>query len=336
MTAINIVKQLLAGCRTTPANEQAQTFAPSNIALVKYWGKRDEALRLPVTPSLSLSLADRGTSSRITLIDSAHDKVSLNGKVIAADHPIMKRVVTFLDYFRFEHNYHYHLDTVNNIPVAAGVASSASAFAAVTQTLDQLFDWQLPRQQLSILARLGSGSACRSLWHGFVEWHCGHQSDGMDSYAQPLDAAWPELCIGLLFLDKEVKTVGSSEGMRLTQQSSPFYALWPQQVEQAMVTIKHAIAAKDFIALASCAEKNALAMHACMLTAEPALFYSRPATIAAMEQIWQLRRQGLALFFTQDAGANLKLLFLRQDYDKVATVFPTVELVQPFINGEYL
>lgn len=336
MTVSDCVTRLLAERALCPVNPSAQAFAPANIALVKYWGKRDEALRLPVTASLSLSLANRGTTTKISLLDSGYDRVILNGEVIAAAHPIMKRATAFLDYFRFDGDYHYQLDSTNTVPVGAGVASSASAFAAVVQALDQLFDWQLSPQKCSILARLGSGSACRSLWHGFVEWHCGEQVDGMDSYAEPLTDTWPQLCVGLLFLDKTMKAVSSSEGMRLTQRSSPFYTLWPQQVEEALIEVKTAIANKDFLTLGACAERNALAMHACMLTAQPPLLYSKAATVEAMEKIWQLRRDGLPLFFTQDAGANLKLLFLSQHYADVFAAFPTLELVQPFVKGDSL
>src|SRR5690606_27392346 len=108
--------------------------------------------------------------------------------------------------------------------------------------------------------------ACRSLWHGFVEWKRGEREDGMDSYGKPIETQWPQLCVGLLCFDTQRKKVSSRQGMQSTQFSSPFYAQWPKQVEESLSLVKTAIEKKDFLAMATAAEQNALAMHACMLT----------------------------------------------------------------------
>lgn len=219
-----------------------------------------------------------------------------------------------------------------DIPVAAGLASSACGFASLTLALNDLFDWQLPMHELSILARLGSGSAARSLWPGFVEWHAGQRVDGMDSFAEPLGFAWPELLIGILPLSNQEKSISSRQAMQQTVATSALYTNWPRKVAQDMVIIKQAIHAKNFALFAGTAESNALSMHATMLSSWPPICYFLPETIAAMHLIWKLRQEGLNLFFTEDAGPNLKLLFLQKDKQHLQDLFPSLDIIQLFDN----
>ena len=193
--------------------------------------------------------------------------------------------------------------------------------------LDQLFGWHASLQTLSILARLGSGSAARSLWSGFVEWQAGIKEDGMDSYGEPLQHAWPDLCVGFLALNEKQKPLSSRQAMKQTVQSSVLYEVWPKQVARDMLLIKQAIQEKDFSLLGATSENNALTMHATMLSSMPPICYFIPETIHAMHRIWQLRTEGLPLYFTEDAGPNLKLLFLKQDTQQIQTVFPEMSLV---------
>jgi diphosphomevalonate decarboxylase len=389
-------------------------FAPANLALCKYWGKRNNELNLPVTSSLSISLGNKGTYTYIShqlpptaaaatiatatttappAVNAAQlqrDIYVLNGIEIPAKTAFAKRLRAYLDLFRPTPDTHYYCKTISTIPVAAGLASSASGYAALVLALNQLYGWQLPMQQLSILARLGSGSACRSLWHGFVEWRrggkCGGNGDviisddsgaivdvddidniddvgdvddGMDSYASPLlrltsiegsDSAaeehhttaanlqhseqsveyWPELRVGILLINAGTKALSSRDAMQQTMATSPFYRSWPQQVEADLATIKRAIAIKDFALFGTTAERNSLAMHATMQAAHPAIIYSHPATIAAMQRVWELRRAAIPVYFTQDAGPNLKLLFLAQDATTITKAFPNIEIIAPF------
>ncbi len=325
-------------------------FAPANIALCKYWGKRDTVLNLPSAGSLSISLGPLGAHTRVSLQehpyrqddkhahnrqDQKHpcnrqDQIFLNGTLLAAEHHFSKRVSTFLDLFRLNVAQGFCVETHSNIPIAAGLASSACGFAALTLALDQLFDWQLSRSALSGLARLGSGSACRSLWQGFVEWHKGSQADGSDSIATPLSVHWPELRVGLLILNPAEKALSSRAAMQQTVATSGFYGSWILEQEKALIDLKHAVQAQDFEALGSLAEANALALHALMLTAKPAILYSNAQTIESMHQIWSYRKAGLALYFTQDAGPNLKLLFLAADEAQVRALFPALQIVSPF------
>ncbi|TAK73552.1 MAG: diphosphomevalonate decarboxylase [Gammaproteobacteria bacterium] len=313
-----------------PKHEKGLAFAPTNIALVKYWGKRDVELNLPVTSSLSIALLDKGAMTTITLQDQAYDTVVLNNQAIPAHSEFAKRISQFLDLFRPEKKWHVHIDIKMNIPAAAGLASSACGFASLMSALNDLFNWQLTLRQLSILARLGSGSAARSFWTGFVEWHAGVQPDGMDSVAEPLAIEWPMLRVGLLTMSEKQKPISSREAMQRTVDSSILYSAWPKKVMQDLAILKQALHTKNFSLLGGTAESNALTMHATMLASWPAVCYFLPETIAAMHQIWALRQQGMELYFTQDAGPNLKLLFLETDTHHVKANFPTVEIVKVF------
>ncbi len=312
----------------------ARAYAPSNIALCKYWGKRDQQLNLPVTSSLSVSLGDRGSYVALSISAASHDTIILNGNPVEPVSAFAKRFAIFMDLFRHSPApFYFHAEIISTIPVGAGLASSACGFASLVLALDQLFNWQLTPRELSILARLGSGSASRSLWSGFVEWQCGERVDGMDSHGIPLDVIWPDLCIGLLiFTDKE-KPISSRVAMQCTLETSPLYHDWPQHVAHDLALIKQAIIQKDFNLLAATAEANAVAMHATMQSAVPAIDYCLPATRAAMEKVWQLRKDGIAVYFTQDAGSNLKLLFLRHDLALVRQNFKHVEVVTPFLSS---
>lgn len=332
MKKSDIIQKILSGHHHDgePKNPQGLAFAPTNIALCKYWGKRDVELNLPMTSSLSIAVADRGAMTTLTVNDQPEERIMLNDDPVPADSDFMRRVTTFLDLFRQGKKWHLDINIKMNVPLAAGLASSACGFASLTSALNDLFNWRLSLRELSILARLGSGSAARSLWAGFVEWHAGIQSDGMDSYAEPLDAEWSTLCLGFLIVNDQPKTMSSRAAMQQTVDSSGLYGSWPKKVAQDLSMIKQAIKLRNFSFLGGTAESNALAMHATMLSSWPPICYFQPETIAAMHKIWELRRQGLEVFFTQDAGPNLKLLLLERDAPTIKEHFPTVEIVKLF------
>lgn len=330
MKKIDVVRQILAGKSNSIAKKTAQAFAPTNIALCKYWGKRNGEINLPMTASLSISLGDKGATTTISEIAARHDQITLNQQPIDIETAFAKRLAAFLDLFRPTPTTRYQVNTEMNIPVAAGLASSACGFAALVLALDQLYDWRLDPQSLSILARLGSGSASRSIWQGFVEWREGEAAHGMDSHGVSLPEQWPELRIGLHLLNTQQKPLSSREAMLRTVQTSQLYSAWPNQVRTDMQALKQALATKDFARLGQVAEANALAMHATMMSAWPPVIYSQPETIAAMRQVWQLRAEGIEVYFTQDAGPNLKLLFQANALAAIQTVFPQLQLCLPF------
>ncbi|OQW98034.1 MAG: diphosphomevalonate decarboxylase [Verrucomicrobia bacterium A1] len=321
------VAAVLAG-RVAPPGAAGSAYAPANIALVKYWGKRDAELNLPVTGSLSVSLGDAGT--RTSVAAAARDSFRLNAVAVDPGAPAAVRLAQFLDLFRSPACPGFAVESVNSVPTAAGVASSASGFAALVRALDALFGWRLDAKGLSILARLGSGSACRSLWDGFVEWRAGELPDGADSHGVPVDARWPELRVGLWILRDAPKPTGSREGMRHTVETSPLYAAWPSAVGRDLGTVRGAIASRDLERLGRTAEGNALAMHATAIAARPPVLYWLPESVAAMARVSGWRADGIPVWFTMDAGPNLKLLFEASAEPALRSAIPGLRTLVPF------
>ncbi|MDF2529461.1 MAG: mvaD idi [Gammaproteobacteria bacterium] len=329
LSKADVVNSLLKERSSEPAAAFAECFAPSNIALVKYWGKRNQAINLPLTSSLSISLDDKGTRTKISLSNKQQDEISLNEMPVPNHTEFASRLSHFLNLFR-PAGIHYKIETHSNIPIAAGLASSASGFAAMVKALDQFYAWKLLPSELSILSRLGSGSASRSIWEGFVEWQVGTREDGMDSHGVPLETTWPGLCIGLLIFNEKKKAIGSSEAMQRTVQTSKLYKSWPVQVADDLIEAKEAIKSQHFDLLGQTAEHNALAMHATMLSSWPPVLYSTHETFEAMQKIWQLRQDGISVYFTQDAGPNLKLLFLKPQQALLQSIFPNMQVIESF------
>lgn len=337
MKKADVIKSIL-GDRygKPPAHTSGKAFSPTNIALVKYWGKRNSELNLPVTSSLSISLANKGAETLIEASSEAQDTILLNAQPVESSAPFARRLIEFLNLFRANQKINFNITIQANIPVAAGLASSACGFAALVQALNKLYRWNLTPTELSILARLGSGSACRSIWDGFVEWQMGLRDDGMDSHGALINETWHEFCIGLLIMQDKEKTVSSREAMQRTVMTSSLYSGWSAKVQQDLLLVKSAIHSKDFDLLGKTAESNAMTMHALMLSAWPPITYALPETLTAMQTIWKLRQQGLALYFTQDAGPNLKLLFLTKDLTSVQEQFPSIEIIKPFIRSVHV
>lgn len=328
MNKIDVVTRILKQyVIVQPCKWRGQAFAPANIALCKYWGKRDPVLNLPTTASLSVTLQRYGAHCIISCNKAAQDEVLLNDQPMKLTSGFGQRVTNFLALFRSAAHYHFRVEFKLNIAFAAGLASSACSFAALVLALNDLFNWHLPSPALSILARLGSGSACRSIVTGFVEWHAGEDHDGMDSYAERLSYVWPELKMGFLLANTQPKALSSSVAMATTVASSPLYAAWPGKVIQDLTQIKTALAQRDFHLLGKTVESNALNMHALMLSSWPPISYALPATVAWMHEIWAKRASGMAVYFTQDAGPNLKLIFLRNEQQLIKEHFPAVEIV---------
>ena len=326
MTPTDFLAALLPA-RLIPG-ESGAAYAPANIALAKYWGKRDRALNLPVNGSLSISLSTLGTHT--TIRAAANDRITLNGTDAAADSILHRRTFAYIDLWRRGDPQPLHVETTNTIPTAAGLASSASGFAALARALVRYWQLDLPEGDLSALARLGSGSAARSLWHGFVKWERGTRDDGRDSIAAPIASDWQELRIALVEIDSGAKKTASGDGMNHTTATSPLYAAWPATAQADLAAIEAAIHARDFSALGSVAEANALAMHATMLAARPALCYLQAQTLTTLHRLWQARAEGLEIYATIDAGPNVKILCRARDEAAVRALFPQALWVNPF------
>ncbi|MEH6576591.1 MAG: diphosphomevalonate decarboxylase [Amphritea sp.] len=333
---MNISKQTVISAylppKVAPVNGDMESavFSPSNIALCKYWGKRDAELNLPINSSLSISLAHLGTHTRILLSESGQDEVWLNGQQVENSDSFASKVISFIELFRCGEKHALKVETENNIPTAAGLASSASGFAALMQAVDKFYGLGLPLEVQSAFARMGSGSASRSIFTGFVEWQMGHRDDGMDSHAIPLQATWPDLRVGLVKVSTSPKAVDSRSGMNRTVETAHLYQSWPLQAAADLEKLHQAIDESDFTLLGETAEQNALSMHATMIASWPPLLYWQPNSVAAMHSIWQLRASGVPVYFTMDAGPNIKLLFTVDAEAEVKRAFPDLEVVAPF------
>jgi diphosphomevalonate decarboxylase len=285
----------------------AAAQAQPNIALVKYWGKRDAALNLPVVGSISITLDALWTRTRVAFEPGlGQDEVSLNGRSEAGE---SKRVSLCLDLLRQRAgvNWRARVDSRNNFPTAAGLASSASGFAALIHAGDAALRLSLSDAEKSVLARRCSGSAARSIFGGYVEWAHGRLADGTDSVATPLldAAAWP-LRVAVAITSTAAKEVGSSEGMRRTAQTSPYQQAWIDTQEADLAVARKAILARDFETLADISEHSCLKMHALALAAQPGLLYWNGASVECMRRVRVLRGQGVPVFFTVDAGPQVK------------------------------
>jgi diphosphomevalonate decarboxylase len=299
-------------------------FAPTNIALIKYWGKRNQELNLPITNSLSFALPVGTTTSLSSHQD--HDVVTLNGTLQGHDSAFTKRLVNFVNKFR-PHNSFLKIDTVNQIPTAAGLASSASGFAALTLAMNELFNWKRSPHELSIIARQGSGSACRSLFSGFVEWHKGSQDNGEDSFAEPLNILWPEFKMGLWIFSEKEKPIDSRKAMQQTVATSPLFSAWPEIVASDLAKMRQALIEHNFSQVGEIAEHNALSMHAMMMGATPPILYWLKESVEAMHQVWRLRKTGVEVYFTMDAGPNLKLIYLEETKPLLQRLLPHANLI---------
>lgn len=302
----------------------ATAVAHPNIALIKYWGKRDERLVLPVTDSLSMTLDIFPTTTRVRLDPGAgHDEVTLNG--VPATGEAQRRVVAFLELVREQAGLPQRavVETGNTVPTGAGLASSASGFAALAVAAGAAYGLDLDATALSRLARRGSGSASRSLFGGFAIWHAGRDTGtatdaDLSSYAEPVPAGELDPALVIAVVNAGPKAVSSREAMRRTVDTSPLYRPWAASSKEDLADMRGALRRGDLDAMGEIAERNALGMHATMLAARPAVRYLSPATLTVLDSVLQLRRDGVAAYATMDAGPNVKVLCHRADADRVA------------------
>ncbi len=284
--------------------------AHSNIALVKYWGKKNIALNTPAVGSISLCLEALYTETGV-LFDPEleRDELVLNGR--PATEKERNRVSAFLDIIRRESGMKQaaRVESANNFPTAAGLASSASAFAALALAASRAAGMNPDGQSLSVLARMGSGSAARSLFGGFVEMHRGEREDGRDAFAEPLYSAdyWP-LHVIIAITSEASKKTGSTDGMELSRRTSPYYKAWVDSSEEDLAAMRGALAGRDFQKMAEISEYSCLKMHALAMASNPGLIYWNADTLELLHWVRALREKGTPAFFTIDAGPQLKII----------------------------
>lgn len=308
--------------RLTQPQSSTATACP-NIAFIKYWGDRDPQLRIPANSSISMNLEGLTTRTQVTFNPALKaDQLNLNERTTTGTP--LQRVSTFLDRIRKLAGLDCFADieSVNNFPTAAGIASSASAFASLALAASSAAGLKLSERELSRLARTGSGSACRSLPGGFVEWQAGedHLSSFAFSIAPPNH--WNLVdCIAVV--SQEDKSTGSTEGHTLAN-TSPLQAARLADAPKRLEICRRAILERDFEAMAHISELDSNLMHAVMITSSPALIYWQPATLEIMLAVQAWRKSGIPVFFTIDAGPNVHVFCTS---DTAAEIFRRLSLI---------
>jgi len=322
---------------------KASAVAHSNIALAKYWGKRDTELNIPAVSSISLTLEALSTRTQVEFSEHfERDIFVLDGNKVTGHQ--LQRVSRFLDIIRALASVSIPAKVIsdNNFPTSAGLASSASGFAALTIAAINALSLELSPQELSILARRGSGSAARSIFGGFVQMNSGSLQDGSDAFARQLyDQNYWDLRLLVLITSEQEKSIGSTQGMHLTADTSPFYESWITSADDDIQAMRRTIKSQDFQQLGELTEHSCLKMHGLALSANPGLLYWNSTTVTLINEIRNLRKTGTPAYFTIDAGPQVKVLCLPEQVEELTAHFRTFPGVHRVINtglgpGAYL
>jgi diphosphomevalonate decarboxylase len=336
-------------------NIKATAIAHPNFALVKYWGKRDELLKLPTVSSLSLTIDNLYTQATIEFSkDLDEDNYIINGKVVTGGKQL-ERLSNHLNLIRDVVSGDCNKGIIarvigkdkkcnkdmaklnakviieNNFPHA--LTNSSSNFTALTLAAWKALGMEMEKKEISKIARQGSGTACRSVFGGMVEWSKGSKKDGSDSYASQIHdhKHWAEIRTIMLILDPKDKKIKGGEGMKISKESSPFYEQWIKESEKDLKDIKMAIKQKDFSRFGKVMESNCLRMHSLMISSTPSLIYLKPETLVMIEKIKSLRENNLECYFTIDAGANIMLLCLEKNVEKIIESMEGIPFIHDFI-----
>jgi diphosphomevalonate decarboxylase len=316
-------------------SNSATAVAHPNIAFVKYWGNRDERLRIPANGSISMTLEGLETRTKVEFLpDLEGDQLTINSRPVRGES--LNRVSRLLDRVRKWSGMtdRARVTSKNNFPMGSGIASSASAFAALSLAASSAAGLSFTEKELSRLARTGSGSACRSIPGGFVEWQAGaeHENSYAVSFAGPKH--W-DLVDLVTVISHGHKRTGSTEGHRLAD-TSPLQAARVADAPRRLNLCRTAILKKDFETFAGIVEQDSNLMHAVMMTSQPPLFYWQPGTVKIMREVKKWRQEGVPVCFTIDAGPNVHVLCLEKDaklLEKRLKGMPEVEDIFPTFPG---
>ena len=299
---------------------RASAIAQPNIALIKYWGKRDIERNLPAVGSISITLRELFTEMQVELDNGlAADALVVNG---VADAAMLPRLAACLDRIIGQDRPRANIVSRCNFPIAAGLASSASSFAAITVAAAAAAGRSLDTAALASLAGQASGSAARSLYGGFVELENREREIAVKTLRA--GETWP-LQVAVAITETGPKSVGSTEAMEISRKTSPFYSNWIEKQEGDLAEARDAIHAKDFAKLAAVAEHNCLKMHSMMWSSRPPIVYWNSATMQCLQAIRRLQRDGTGVFFTIDAGPQIKAVCLPEHADKVRSALSEID-----------
>ena len=283
----------------------------ANIAIIKYWGKKEEKEMVPATSSISLTLENMYTETTLSPLpaDARADDFYINGQLQnEAEHKKMSKII---DRYRPEGAGFVRIDTKNNMPTAAGLSSSSSGLSALVKACNAFFQLGLNRRELALEAKFASGSSSRSFYGPLAAW----DKDSGEIYPVETDL---KLAMIMLVLEDQKKPISSRDGMKLCVETSTTFDEWIRQSEQDYKDMLVYLKENDFKKVGELTEKNALAMHATTKTATPSFSYLTDASYEAMDFVRQLRKQGESCYFTMDAGPNVKVLCLEEDLEHLS------------------
>lgn len=291
--------------------EKTWAMAHPSLALIKYWGKSDKERNLPATPSLALTLS--GLHSKVEVQAGSSDQVILDGK----EQP-QERYQLFFDNLRrvTGTSMYFRVQAWNDFPTAAGLASSSSGFAAMAAACAALTGQTLPLDILSGIARLGSGSASRAVYGGFTLLEARAQT------ATPLRGPefWPDLRVLLCLVEAGPKAVSSREAMEQTRLTSPYYSAWVEDAPRLTRQACEALEQKDLDRLGPLIRLSYQRMFATMFSADPPILYWKPGSLEIIHLAEELRRSGISVWETMDAGPQVKLFCPAADSDRVRQI----------------
>jgi diphosphomevalonate decarboxylase len=285
----------------------ATAQAHPNIAFIKYWGNRNNTLRLPSNGSISMNLDELYTRTTVSFQPSlSFDELIINGHEVMGKG--LDRISYILDIIRGMANIHERAEVIseNNFPSGAGIASSASAFAALALAGSKAAGITLSEPQLSRLARRGSGSASRSIPGGFVEWQAGTGDEDSFAFSIAEPGHW-DLVDCVAIVSSSHKKIGSTEGHAMAG-TSPLQAARVADAPRRLELCRKAILERDFDSFASIVELDSDMMHAVMMTSTPALHYWKPASLEVMNAVREWRTEGMPVCYTVDAGPNIHVI----------------------------
>jgi diphosphomevalonate decarboxylase len=310
----------------------ATAIANPNIAFVKYWGNRDNALRIPCNSSLSMNLDGLFSRTRVTFdSELSNDRLLLNG--VSAGPESLLRASALLDRVRAQAGLKdcASIESYNNFPTGTGIASSASGFAALALAASRAADLDLDQADLTRLARTASGSACRSIPDGFVEWQAGSNHQSSFAFSIAPASHWDLIdCIAIV--SQEHKSTTSLQGHTLAD-TSPLQEARLAGADARLKLCRDAILKHDFEALAEVMELDSNLMHAVMMTSSPALFYWQPSTIQIMQEVRLWRRQGIPVGYTIDAGPNVHVICQTESAPTIVSWLNQIEGVLRVLNA---
>ena len=293
----------------------------ANIAIIKYWGKKDPIKMIPATSSISLTLENLFTETEISFITreeaiektgQASDLLYINGELQNEEQ--IKKIAKVVNLFRDDRNQLVKIDTTNNMPTEAGLSSSSSGLSAAIKACNKLFDKNLSREELAQISKFASGSSSRSFFGPVGMW----DKDTGEVSEVKTDL---KLAMIVLVLNEEKKIISSRKGMALCMETSTSFDEWIRQSEIDFENMKKYLSEGDFSKVGDLTEENALRMHETTKNANPPFTYLTEKSFEAMEYVKELRKQGERCYFTMDAGSNVKVLCLEEDFERLKDIF---------------